>query len=426
MKFFFLNLFVIPLFGSYSVSSNIESAVIVNCETGRILFEKKSHNKSFPASVTKIATALVALDYYKVKLDDIITIEPSILKTATMSDKKKNPQAYPSYTLEPDGTSINLIPYESISMKTLLYGLMLGSGNDAANAIAHHCAKNIPDFLKVMNEYVKKLGCKNTYFTNPHGLHDANHYTTAYDLSLMAQKALKIPFFSALVKTNSYVREETNKQKSFPIIQTNRLIKPGPYFYSKAYGIKTGYTSNAGYNLVTAATNGKRNLIMVLLGSKTSEPRYKEAVNLFEEAFNEIKTEQKLFAKGADIFKKECKGGIVPLKAILNEDIDLVYYPSEPLEIETKVNWFDKKLPIQIGDCVGVIEVLDKPSKSMVIRKELYAQNFVDYTLMYKISSSMDTLCGALFFHKYMILLGLGFFIMAYIMSRKSSSQKVK
>jgi D-alanyl-D-alanine carboxypeptidase len=165
---------------------------------------------------------------------------------------------------------------------------------------------------------------------------------------------------------------------------------------------------------------------MVLLGSKTSEPRYKEAVNLFEEAFNEIKTEQKLFAKGADIFKKECKGGIVPLKAILNEDIDLVYYPSEPLEIETKVNWFDKKLPIQIGDCVGVIEVLDKPSKSMVIRKELYAQNFVEYTLMYKISSSMDTLCGALFFYKYMILLGLGFFIMAYIMSRKSSSQKVK
>jgi serine-type D-Ala-D-Ala carboxypeptidase (penicillin-binding protein 5/6) len=331
-----------------------------------------------------------------------------------------------SYTLEPDGTTINLLPQESISLKTLFYGLMLGSGNDAANAIAHYCSGDILKFMQGLNSYLKKLGCKDTNFNNPHGLHHIDHYTTAYDLALIARKAMTYPVFSQIVKTTTYLREETNKQKPFVITQTNRLIKPGPYFYPKALGIKTGYTSNAGFNLVAAASNGDRNLIAVLLGSKVSEARYLDAANLFETAFNEKKILQRLFARGTDVFKNQIKGAKQALRAALENDVDISYYPSEPCEVKTNLIWLNKKLPIYPGSTVGILEVSDRLSNRLLSRHELIAQNAVEYTWLARASEGVKDGSRIVMQHKLSVALVLSLFSTALLVARRSSRKKTK
>lgn len=427
MRFFLLYPFILHQFlFSYSVSDQIESAILINAENGRVIFEKNAHVQKFPASVTKIATALVALDYFKLDLAKTCNIEPHLLKTASMNEKKKFAEKYPPYFLEPDGTTINLQANETISLKTLIYGLMLGSGNDAANAISNYCAGNIELFLKIMNEYLKKIGCKNTKFLNPHGLHHDQHLTTAYDLALMAKKAMTNTTFSEIVKTTQYTREETNKQKSFQIVQTNRLIKQGPFFYPKATGIKTGYTSLAGYNLVASASNGKRNLIAVLLGSKVSENRYKDAASLFEQAFNEKQTTQKIYAAGADVFKNEIEGGTKALKACLKRDLEVSFYPSEPVESITQIKWFSKDLPIKVDECVGIVEVCDIHNNQLIERAELYSLTNIDYTAMAKVKKHLRSAGQLIFMNKFAVFLAFSFFLIALAVDRRSRREILK
>lgn len=416
---------ITPLLAEFSTSSAIESAILINADTGKIIYEKKAHERRFPASVTKIATALYILDHKRPNLNTLVVIDKDVLKTATKFEKKKNPEKYPAYTLEPDGTTINLLPSEKISLKTLIYGLMLGSGNDAANALAHHFSSGIDRFIIELNFYLKQIGCKDTNFLNPHGLHHDMHYTTAYDLAVMTKRALQIPEFAAIVKTVTHYREDTNKQKASIITQTNRIIKPGPFYYEKAYGVKTGYTSNAGFNLVAAAKNDDRNLIAVMLGSKISDVRYKEAVSLFEEAFNEKKMTQKIYASGADVFKKEYSYAKDVVKAILKSDVDISYYPSEPVNFATNVKWFNKPLPIQPDTCVGVLEVIDKESSKTIHRVELYAQNFVDSTVYYKVIETLSYCLSIIVLHKEGLVVGFAFFVLAYVLARRSSKKKI-
>jgi len=281
-------------------------------------------------------------------------------------------------------------------------------------------------FVNEMNQYLKSIGCKDTHFTNPHGLHDLNHYTTACDLAFIAKKAMQNTTLSEIVKTTTYQREDTNKQKSYQIIQTNRMLKAGPSYYSKAIGIKTGYTSNAGFNLVSAAINGERKLIAVILGSKNSEARYQDAQNLFETAFNETKIQQRVYAKGADVFKNEIKGGHDILKASLEEDVDIYYYPSEPLEVSTHIHWFDKNLPIYPHSCVGVLEILDNTTKKLCLRKELYSQNFVDYKFLAKVQIKLDHLIDLVRLNKVTLIISLCFFSLALYYSRRAARKKIE
>jgi serine-type D-Ala-D-Ala carboxypeptidase (penicillin-binding protein 5/6) len=424
MTMIYLLGFLTPFLAEFSTSAAVESAILINAETGKIIYEKKAYERRYPASVTKIATALFLLDQKKPNFNHQVIVDKDVLKTATKFDKKKNPEKFPAYTLEPDGTSINLLQNEKISLKTLLYGLMLGSGNDAANALAHYSSGSINSFILELNSYLKKIGCKDTNFLNPHGLHHDMHYTTAFDLAVMTKMALKIPEFAEVVKTITYYREDTNKQKGSVITQTNRIIKPGTFYYDKAYGVKTGYTSNAGFNLVAAAKNEDRNLIAVLLGSKVSENRYKDAISLFEAAFNEKKLIQKIYAKGADIFKKDFSYAKESVKAFLKKDLEVSFYPSEPIDICTNIRWFDKSFPILPDSCVGVLEVLDKNTSAVLQRSELYAQNYVDAKTSYKIIQSISYAGVVLFQHKEGLFVALTLFLMAFILARRSSKKK--
>lgn len=420
MKIFFLILFSVPLFAGFSTSSQVDTAIVINGDTGAILYQKNAHKQVYPASITKIATALYALDHYKPSLDQVIEIGPSILKMATMHDKKRYPDKFPPYALEPDGTSMRLVVGESIPLRTLFYGLMIASGNDAANAIAAHCAGTIPQFVEDMNRYLKSIGCQNTHFMNPHGLHHPEHVTTAYDLAIITKKAMSFPIFAQIVKTITYPRGDTNRQKSFPLWQNNKMMRAGPYFYDKALGVKKGYTSIAGHNLVSAASNGERYLIAVVLGVKDRNIRYTETINLFEEAFNEKKVTQRIFAQEADVFQKQIKGACEVLKAYLPHSVEVSYYPSEPYQLTSKVRWLNQQLPIMPHMCVGVVEVFDQVSGRLVASGELKAKNFVGMTKTAQVGLWLRQTSAYIRAHKYKMACALSCFIAAYAVASRS------
>ncbi len=207
---------------------------------------------------------------------------------------------------------------ETLPFRALIYGLMLTSGNDAANVISQYVSGSISTFMEELNRFVREKGCLQTVLYTPHGLHHPEHKTTAYDLGILACEALKNPFFREVVMTTQYVRPQTNKHPESILSQHNALVKPGRFHYPKAIGIKTGYTLSSGYTLVSAAEDDQRKLIAVLLGCEKIEHRYKDAIALFEAGFNEKKVSRTLFSKGFDLFAYSMEGGKTPLQAYLS------------------------------------------------------------------------------------------------------------
>ena len=224
---FALMIAMLPAFAEVSAAETLsanditaEAAVLIDSETGDILFEKDSSKKLGMASTTKIMTGILAIE--NCRLDDIVTIS-----------------RHASYT---EGSSIYTKEGEKISVETLIYGLLLKSGNDAAAALAEHMAGSEEAFADMMNEKAKKLGLKNTHFVNPHGLYDPDHYTTAYELAMLARYAMKNKTFAEIVNTVQYI-EETNEARDKHIVNNaNKLIK----MYEEADGIKPGYTPETG------------------------------------------------------------------------------------------------------------------------------------------------------------------------------------
>ncbi len=270
-----------------------KSAALINQDTGRILFNKNAHQKQYPASTTKIMTALLAMQ--NENLDATITVGKEV-------------------NLAPiDGSKAGLKPGQKISLRDLLRALLLPSGNDAAYTVSVYIARkvkndqsmNISDsqdyFVVLMNNKAKEMGLKNTAFTNPHGYPDENHYTTAYDLALIAREAMQNPFFREVVKTESYALKtdenlNANKEANNTTVWYNRnlLIRPkSKYYFPDATGIKTGHTSVAGSCLVSSGTKHNMNLIAVVLNS--SEPgRWIDSKKLLEYGFTNFQSYQLL------------------------------------------------------------------------------------------------------------------------------------
>ncbi len=356
------------------------SAILMNADTGEVLYSKNIHTPLFPASTTKIATLLYALETYKGAYNTPVNCPSQYLKnvsqTAKLNQSYKNEYAY---LLETDGTSYGIRMGEKLPFIDLLYGLMLVSGNDAANYIAYHVSGSISKFVDGMNQYVRDLGCKNTQFYNPHGLHHPRHLTTAYDLALITKKALKNPLFREIFGARTYERSETNLQTSKMVQNAGALLQPGKFFYPQLIGMKRGLYSHAGHTFVGAAKNNGRTLIAVLLKCEQSDERYRDAIRLFEAAFDEEKEERLLFSKDDNQFGRKVKGGVRPLRAALYDDVSIAYYPSEEPKIKIALNWKQIPLPINNGDVVGEMCVLD--STERVLQKApLYAVSNVNRT----------------------------------------------
>ncbi len=223
----------------FSVSA--KSAILINANTLEVLYSKAEHEKRGIASTTKILTSLIALEYG----------EPQREVTATKE----------AVTVE--GTSIGLKAGDKITLIALVYGMLLESGNDAANVTAFAISGNITEFAKVMNTYAKKIGMTNSNFTNPSGLTNKNHYSTAFDMALLTSVAIKNPVFRKITATQSAIIDFGTPEISRRLTNHNSLLKE----YDGVFGVKTGYTKASGRCLVTACEKNGVTLIAVTLNA---------------------------------------------------------------------------------------------------------------------------------------------------------------
>jgi D-alanyl-D-alanine carboxypeptidase (penicillin-binding protein 5/6) len=387
MRFVFLFiLMVISRLANTALQVDIsaKAAVLMNAETGAVLYEKNAYLPLYPASITKIITALYALEKRGNQLDQIIKVSKDAVSSVSPQMRRDKLGSHPPYRLEFGGSLMGLKVAERVSAEDLFYGLMLSSGNDAANALAEWVSGSIPQFMQELNKYVKSLGCKQTVLTTPHGLSHADHKTTAYDMCLLTKKALEQPFFCKVVKTINYLKPASNKQPQVELLQHNSLIKPGKFFYPKAIGVKTGYTASSGYTIAAAAEDQNRKMIVVLMGCDKLEQRYRDTIALFEAGFNEPKIKRTLFSKNFDVFSTTQKKSKHPIKAALNEDVVISYYASEEPLIKPELEWGHIVFPIQLGQKLAMLSLYDQ-NNQVLDTYPLYAIEKVNSTFYYQV-----------------------------------------
>lgn len=279
----FLSLFIIFIvfFSNVAFANepNIASsaAILVESSTGKILYEKNAYEKMYPASTTKIMTAILALENCDL-------------------DEKAKVSYNAVYSLPSGYVNANLINGEEIAIKDLMYALLVKSANDAAIVLAEHIGGSVENFSEMMNKKAKELGCQNTNFINPNGIHNNNHYSTAYDLYLIASYCMKNETFRKYVSTTNYTLPATNKYEATDrvCITTNDMLRPKSKYYNKnVIGIKTGYTTESQNCLIAAAEKNGIQLISVVLHGETnpdgSSQRYIDTTNLFNYGFDDFK-----------------------------------------------------------------------------------------------------------------------------------------
>ena len=343
--------------GSYAKEPNIDSgaALLVETNTGRILYEKNAYKRMYPASTTKILTAILVLE--NCNLNDIATVSINALESI--------PTGYVTAPLQPG---------EEMSIKDLLYALMVKSANDAAVVLAEHVSGSIEQFSNLMNNKAKELGCKDTHFVNPNGIHDNEHYTTAYDLYLMANYGMKNETFRKLVSTTSYTLPATNQypneDRTFPttneILKVNNNNRADNYYYKYAIGIKTGYTKQARNCLVSAAVRDELSFISVILDGGTTDEglseRYLDTIELFDYAYDnftltKIKDANNV-VKTIEIenASKETKN----LDLLIKDSITVINNKeTDTNNILPEINLNSElKAPISKGDTVGTIKYI--------------------------------------------------------------------
>lgn len=237
-----------------------EAAVVMNADTGQVLFSKNPDRIMYPASTTKIMTLLIALE--KGAPGNVVTVSPQAARC--------------------EGSSLDLRAGDSLDLREAEYGMMLVSGNDAAEAIAESVAGSVPAFVDLMNSKAQSIGAARTHFSNPHGLPDpVNHFTTAYDLALITAYGLRNPVFAQIVATRAYEVRLLNRTAFLPAGNTNKLLNT----YAGATGVKTGFTNDAGECLVGSARRGDVQLITVVLNS---DYRWEDTTALLDYGFGQL------------------------------------------------------------------------------------------------------------------------------------------
>lgn len=350
------------------------SGVLIDFETGKVVYDKNSNTQMYPASTTKIMTALLTLE--KCDLKDIVIID------------SKSP-----YT---GGSRIYLNQGEKVTIEQLLYALLVESANDAAVALAIHISGSVENFASLMNDRAKEIGATNTHFTNPNGMPDPMHITTASDLALIAREAMKLPKFKEIVKTVRYEISPTNKQEETRYLKNsnrflwgtgsrNKMQYNGKYTdikYDIVDGIKTGYTVAAQQCLVsTAFLDGQRFISVVLKANGANI--YSDSRSLLDYGFNNFKS-----IKLATINQKV---KTVPIDSadtssvnlIVKKDLSTLVLKDNSIDIDQSVSIFDNKLtlPINKGDILG--ELVFKDGEEEIGKVDLIADRNVTQSSLF-------------------------------------------
>ncbi len=301
--------------------------------TGKVIYEKNAHEELYPASTTKILTALLVLENCKME-DTTIVSQRAI-------------------SLVPEGYSnANLQVGEELTIKDLLYALLLPSANEAANVLAEHVSGSVEAFAELCNNRAKELGCEKLHFVNPNGIHETNHVCTAYDLFLVARECQKHELFNEIVKTTSYTLPSTDIYPGKRTIKTtNDLLVPGTYYYEYCTGIKTGTTTPAGQCLVASSSKDGINLISVVLGGRTNikglAERFYDTKELFEFTYNSYSIKE-ICEQGKKVASLEVGKGTKDTKlldVVIDTDISTIVPNS--LDVENLQALVDLKEDIQ-------------------------------------------------------------------------------
>lgn len=251
-----------------NISVQADGAILMDGDTGTILWGQNIHNQYFPASITKVMTALLVIE--NCKLDDTVTFSHDAV-----------------FNVESGSSNAGINEGDQLSVKDCLYALLLKSANESANALAEHVAGSREAFADMMNARAKELGCKNTHFANPSGLNNPEHYTSPYDMALIARAAFNNPIFEEIDSTTYYkLPPNSINKEGLAIFPGHKMLRKGtPFYYPEAVGGKTGYTTLAGNTLITCAEKNGMKLITVIL--KGSTPQYwADTKNLLEFGFN--------------------------------------------------------------------------------------------------------------------------------------------
>ena len=272
--FVFLTVFtsIVPVYAKKTSDEpkiTAKSAIVMDAETGQVLYNKRMNAVKYPASLTKLMTVLLTLE--NCDLDEKVTFSVEA-----------------AYGIEPGSSSIGIMPNEALTVEQCLYGMMLESANEVCSAMAEHISGSVEEFAKLMTQRAKELGCKNTNFTNANGLHDDNHYTTAYDLALILKEALKHPEFRLVASTRNSRIPKTNLNPARELWNHHKMIK----YPSGTYSIepltvtsgKTAFTTKAKTCLSTSATDGEMELICIVM-EDAGVAVYTDTKALFEYAF---------------------------------------------------------------------------------------------------------------------------------------------
>lgn len=334
------------------------SAILIDADTGTVLYDQNSHDKRYPASITKVMTTMLAIEAIqdgKLDKDQILTAGPEI-------DHEVG-----------DGSSTQGIKEgEQMRLEDILYCALTASANEACNFLAQAVSGDISDFVDLMNQRAQELGMKDTHFANTHGYQNEDHYTTAYDISLLCRQAMTYSLFREIVSSKSHTVPATNLHDARELHETNALIstwRVTGYYYQYATGIKTGHTPEAGYCLASAATKGDQNLIAVVLGCER-EPGttgsdgftyFSESKRLLEWGFSSFSTKKLLdstyfagtvpvtLSQEADYVGAQATG---ELEAILPNDLDPANFQITPI--------FDSdslEAPVTKGQVLGHVTI---------------------------------------------------------------------
>lgn len=266
-----------------------DAAILMDAQTGQVLYEKNAHIQMYPASITKVMTGLLALD----------TLEPQTVLTVSQAAVDAVPVT---------SSHISLEPGEEMTVEQAMYALSMMSANDAANVLGEAVSGSLEAFGQRMTEKAAELGAENTNFVNANGLPNSQHYTTAYDMALITAEALRTPGFIHYFSTVDYRMDATNLSSSRNFSCKNQMF--GAYYYDGVLMSKTGWTSSALGTLVTAVRQGDTTLIAVVLRSLMMESKYQDTRKLFDYGFSQY---ERLNFSGEEIAQKLPMGDYYPI-----------------------------------------------------------------------------------------------------------------
>ena len=335
------------------------AAVLVDPNTGEVLYEKNAHEKRYPASITKVMTCLLtleAVDRGELTLEQTVTasqaLHTGIGDNASTADIKAG---------------------EQIRIIDLLYAALIPSANEACNVLAEAVSGDVVTFVALMNQRAAELGMEDTHFANTHGYHDPNHYTSAWDIYLMCKEAMQYETFRTIVGSVGYTMPATNlHEEPREVHATNALIsnwRVRGYLYQYATGIKTGSTPEAGYCLASSATKDGRDLISVVLGCERvpgstgsqGHTYFSETVRLFEWGFNNFSTQTMLDSTKRDIPEVDVSLGRQPSVTLMPEGEITALLPNdvsqEDFQYEYTIDASVVEAPVEAGQELGRISV---------------------------------------------------------------------